>query len=209
MNKLPSVTVITPTIAGREEHLERCLAYCAAQDYQGEIQHLYSDEQMTTGAKRNLLVSQAKGDIIIHMDDDDYYGSDWIRKSVNHLLTTKADTTGLSKAYFFRPPHNLRLYDRSKTPGQIYVLGATLCYWKRVWENNPFKDVRVAEDKYFCAMAGRISPHDHNDNFMVMIHGNNTSSQEAFKTMTPVNNLIARDILKSQYETYVQGQPAI
>jgi glycosyltransferase involved in cell wall biosynthesis len=40
------------------------------------LRYLYRDEKMRIGAKRNLLNKEAKGSIIIAMDDDDYYPAD-------------------------------------------------------------------------------------------------------------------------------------
>jgi glycosyltransferase involved in cell wall biosynthesis len=37
------------------------------------VRYIYSPEKQTIGAKRNRLNNEARGDIIVAMDDDDYY----------------------------------------------------------------------------------------------------------------------------------------
>ena len=38
-----------------------------------QVKYFSYDEKMTLGKKRNLMHEKAKGDILIYMDDDDYY----------------------------------------------------------------------------------------------------------------------------------------
>lgn len=47
------------------------------------IRYIYKDEKLRIGAKRNALNREAKGDIIIAMDDDDYYPPDRVHTVVN------------------------------------------------------------------------------------------------------------------------------
>ncbi len=47
------------------------------------IKYIYKDEKMRLGAKRNALNREAKGEIIIAMDDDDYYPPDRVQTVVN------------------------------------------------------------------------------------------------------------------------------
>ena len=48
------------------------------------IKYFKYDEKMTLGKKRNLLNKKATGDIIVYMDDDDYYPPE----RVSHAVTT-------------------------------------------------------------------------------------------------------------------------
>lgn len=47
------------------------------------IRYIYKDEKMRLGEKRNALNREAKGEIIIAMDDDDYYPPDRVQTVVN------------------------------------------------------------------------------------------------------------------------------
>jgi glycosyltransferase involved in cell wall biosynthesis len=51
-----------------------------------QIKYYYFKEKMTLGKKRNLMHSLCKGDIIIYMDDDDYYPPERVSHAVESLL---------------------------------------------------------------------------------------------------------------------------
>lgn len=211
------VTVITP--CSRPEDLPRLVQIYRAQDYQDkelsilmdfkEHTHMSIDDNvwqwgadraMTIGAKRNELCKLAKGDIILHMDSDDYYAPDFITRSVNHLLSTGAMITGLSSAYFFKPG-NLWYYEyKGKQP---YVIGSGMCYYRKVWEKKPFEDKNSGEDLLFQANAGKVIPHQYIDGFMAMIHDKNTASHKQLSQMKRVNPEIAESILGESYYLYV------
>ena len=46
------------------------------------LRYIYDEEKKNIGAKRNLLNKEAKGDIIIAMDDDDFYFPDRVKHVV-------------------------------------------------------------------------------------------------------------------------------
>lgn len=183
------VSVITPT-AHRPELLKKCVDMFAAQDYEdkelllignpNEINR-YSDVaycipamHLNVGQKRNLGCSMAKGDIMVHMDDDDYYAPDWISRSVGFLLGSGADITGLDNAYFCQP--GVRAWEYTYGMTQPYCLDATLCYFRRTWEREPFANVREGECRNFIANGGRVIPHGYKDGFVAILHGKNSSN---------------------------------
>lgn len=178
---LPSVTVITPSC--RTHMIDRCDNLVVMQDYKGSIEHLLDVHPDTTiGRKRNNLCKQATSDIIVHFDDDDIYAPDWITKSVQHLINTGAEITGLSNAYFY----NGSFLEYKYNGGQPYVLGATMCYWRKVWEKRPFRDINSAEDLYF-QVDRKVIPHYYKHSFLATLHGNNTASHKNMSIYKPVN----------------------
>lgn len=132
--------------------------------------------KQTIGAKRNELIKYSRADIIAHLDSDDYYHPNWISHSVNQLLNTNADMTGLSSAVFRRLSNN-QCYQYIYQTGQPYVLGATQCYWRKTWERAPFPDKQTGEDASFCASAGRVLPHGFISGFEASIHPKNTDKR--------------------------------
>jgi glycosyltransferase involved in cell wall biosynthesis len=50
-----------------------------------QVKYFYYDDKMLLGKKRNLMHSKCSGDIIIYMDDDDYYPPDRISHAVDML----------------------------------------------------------------------------------------------------------------------------
>jgi len=172
--ELPIVTVITPTLDERTAMAERAKLLAQQQDYKGEIEHLWmTGRAYSLGEKRNRLCNSAKGSIICHLDDDDIIAPDWVTKSVEHLIKTGADITGLSSAYFY----NGQLRDFRWNGSQPYVLGATMCYHKHVWERKPFPDLPSGEDTEFQKHM-RVVPHFYKHSFLATLHGNNTASHK-------------------------------
>jgi glycosyltransferase involved in cell wall biosynthesis len=77
------------------------------------IRYIYKDEKMRIGAKRNELNKEAKGSIIIAMDDDDYYPSDRVSSVVTAFKKNpKVELAGSSEM-------NLYYLDSKK----IYTIG--------------------------------------------------------------------------------------
>lgn len=160
---------------------------------------------LSIAAKRNHLCEYAHGDIIIHQDDDDYFAPDWITKTVQHMQSTGADTTGLSDAYFYRPHSKAWKYIWNGK--QKYCIGGTLAYKKSIWQNNRFKETRdgFGEDTLFMRGAGRVIPHTYDKGFVAMIHGNNSTSHIGVQTnprFNAISTAIIEDILGVDYGKY-------
>lgn len=177
------------------------------------------DNKLTIGAKRNIGCISAKGSIIFNFDDDDFYSPKWISKSVEHLLSTGAELTGLSSAYFLKQPDQLYRYqyENKLPPFKPYVLGATMCYLKSYWENHKFKEqdperpnqpLRNGEDWYFSLDCENIVPHEHINDFTAIIHGGNTSSGKNLnnKAYTPTSIEHLHNIMGADIEKYITLQ---
>lgn len=156
-------------------------------------------------AKRNHLCEYAQGEIIVTQDDDDWFASDWISRTVQHMQETGADTTGIDKAWFYKPHSQLWQYrwnGKSK-----YCVGGTLAYKKSIWEQNKFRETSdgFGEDTLFMQKAGRIIPHSYHDGFVAMIHGNNSTSHNGVKTnprFHPHHPDHMRKVLGKDYNKY-------
>ncbi len=155
------------------------------------------------GAKRNYGCEMAKGEIILHMDDDDWYAPDWISKSVAALQSSGASLTGLREAYFYRPHSEMWLYSYPAN-AQPYIVGASMCYYKSTWQHNHFPDISEGEDTLFCANAGKIKPHDYKEGAVFMITGDNTASHKQLgkKEFKQINIAKARMLLGKDCEKY-------
>src|SRR5262249_55794825 len=55
------------------------------------IRYFHLDRKLTIGAKRNIACTHARGDLIAHWDDDDWYASSRIRTQVDALHKSTAD----------------------------------------------------------------------------------------------------------------------
>jgi len=147
----------------------------ASQDYKGPIEHIIVKDEGFVGYKRNLACERASGEIIIHFDSDDWYGPDWVSKSVMHLLLSNADVGGLSSFYFYNETDDLAW--RYAFPNSGWVAGATMCYRRSFWQRHKFHNLQIGEDNQFCQGA-IVQPHNHMENFVARIHTENTSSKD-------------------------------
>lgn len=67
-----------------------------------QIKYFTLNEKKTLGFKRNYMHEQAKGSIIVYMDDDDYYPPDRISHAVDRLQRNpKALCAGASELYIY------------------------------------------------------------------------------------------------------------
>jgi len=66
------------------------------------LNYIFSEDKMTIGEKRNRLNQEAKGDILIAMDDDDYYFPERVFAAVSALQKKPTvDLAGSSHIYMY------------------------------------------------------------------------------------------------------------
>ena len=124
----PFVSVITPTYNRRRfiPHLIQCYKqqtypldrmewiilddgqekvkdfFDTAAKYIPNIRYISSDEKKTIGAKRNLLNKLALGDIIVAMDDDDYYVVERVEAAVKAFKKNpQVELAGATEIYMY------------------------------------------------------------------------------------------------------------
>jgi hypothetical protein len=164
-----TVSIVTPTTHDRAIFNERIASIGRSQDYPHIAEHLFDYSDSVIGTKRNNLANTAIGDIIVHMDSDDYYAYDWVSKCVQELQQSPtADIVGLSQFYATGG------YKYVGSNSSKIVWGATMAYRKTFWERNKFADMHIGEDYMFCKKANTyINPYI--DGFLATIHSGNTS----------------------------------
>lgn len=173
----PAVSIICPTIESRK-HLRQRVEFMA--DYQTYpiLELLFDKEPGTIGEKRNRLCDRAKGDVIIHMDDDDLYATYWIEVSVAELIKKESDMVGLSNACFTDIEDNYATWEyKYGISDKPFVLGATMVYWKETWRKHPFEHRNTGEDVKFQRARHEpinIVPHNFKEGFLATIHEGNT-----------------------------------
>ena len=67
------------------------------------IQYIRSDTKLSIGAKRNRLHAAARGEILVCMDDDDYYPPERVNHAVMTLVGRKASLAGATRNHVFFP----------------------------------------------------------------------------------------------------------
>jgi glycosyltransferase involved in cell wall biosynthesis len=192
--KLPFVSCIMPT-GNRQQFIPYAIDYFLHQDYRnseliilddGEapsyslvsdncrIRYYYSQVPQVLGDKRNFCCNKARGDVIVHLDDDDWYAEDWIRRQVHELLTSGADVTGLNNVNFFLTEINKKWKYRDAAGQDPWAYGGTLAYLKSYWAAHPFKNLHAGEDKDFVTGAGiKLHNHNYTSGYLGLIHHEN------------------------------------
>lgn len=114
-----------------------------------QIKYFKYDEKMTLGKKRNLLNDNSKGDIIIFIDDDDYYPPERITHAVETLQKNpKALCAGSSEMFIFFK-HINKMY-KFGPYGPNHATAATFAFKKELLKITRFNEASsVAEEKQF------------------------------------------------------------
>jgi glycosyltransferase involved in cell wall biosynthesis len=171
MVKLPMVSVCTPTFNRRpfipmmlkcfehqtypKDRIEWIIVDDGTDKIEELVRHIPQvkyfkfDIKMTLGEKRNLLNDTAKGDIIVYMDDDDYYPPERIMHAVKSLLNTpKALCAGSSEMYIFFKHINKMI--KFGPYGPNHATAATFAFKRELLSKTRFDEKSsVAEEKKF------------------------------------------------------------
>jgi glycosyltransferase involved in cell wall biosynthesis len=114
-----------------------------------QIKYLKYEEKMTLGKKRNIANGECKGDIIVYMDDDDYYPPERISHCVEILKANpKALCAGTSTMYmYFKHIHKMYTFGPY---GPNHATAATFAFRKKLLNITKFKEsASIAEEKHF------------------------------------------------------------
>lgn len=119
MHKEPSlVTVVIPTIKGREELLERAIQSIKNQTYKN-IEIIIVDEGLPAPVQRNIGIKRSKGKYIAFLDDDDEWLPTKIEKQVEYmnkhpavgLLVTWIEDKRFDETYIDKYPEIISRYE--------------------------------------------------------------------------------------------------
>jgi len=112
------------------------------------VRYFKYDEKMTVGKKRNITNEKAKGDIIVYMDDDDYYPPDRVSHAVEKLTGSKALCAG-SSAMFIYFKHIDKMFQFGPY-GPNHATAATFAFKKELLNQTKFnEESSVAEERNF------------------------------------------------------------
>ena len=112
--------------------------------------------KMTIAQKRNIAVSKATGEIIIHMDDDDYYPPESILARVKVLEKYKKDGIKCVGCTQIGTYDILNNRSSMSSDGPISFSEATMAYYREFWLEQPFRNDQLrAEHKGF--MENRLN----------------------------------------------------
>jgi predicted O-methyltransferase YrrM len=195
---MPLISCIMPT-ANRRVFAPQAIRYFQRQDYanreliilddgdqkiadlipsDGRIRYFEMDRRQTMGAKHNLACDLARGDVIVHWDDDDWM-ADWrLSYQIETLLAQSANALcGLMRLYFYDPAAD-RAWEYAY-PGndRPWVIGSTFCYRREFSQAHRFPDMNEGADTVFVwgLQDATIVAHTRHDFYVGLVHPANTS----------------------------------
>ena len=170
-NQLPFVSVCTPTFNRRPfiPYMIKCFEH---QDYPKEriewiiiddgtdkigdlvkhipqVKYFSVEKKLLLGNKRNIMHEKSKGDIIVYMDDDDYYPPERISHAVSMLMKTpKALCAGSSEIYIYFK-HIQKMYQFGPYK-ETHSTAGTFAFRKELLKITRYEDTAaLAEEKHF------------------------------------------------------------
>ena len=169
--ELPFVSVCTPTF-NRRPFIEYMIKCFLNQDYPKDkmewiiiddgtdkisdlvkhvkcVKYYKYDKKMSLGKKRNIMHEKSKGDIIVYMDDDDYYPPERVSHAVVTLLKDpNALCAGSSEIYIYFK-HIQKLYQFGPYSPNHATAG-TFAFKKELLKDHSYEDgAALAEEKHF------------------------------------------------------------
>ena len=114
-----------------------------------QVKYTYYKEKMLLGKKRNLMHNKCSGDIIIYMDDDDYYPPERISHAVQTLLDNPTFLiAGCSEMYVYFDSRQ-KMY-RCGPYKEYHSTAATFAFRKELLKETSYNNENaLAEERYF------------------------------------------------------------
>jgi len=196
-DNLPFVSVCTPTF-NRRPFIEMMVACFDSQDYPKDrmewiivddgsdpiedlvsshpnVKYFRYNNKLSLGKKRNIMHDKTKGDIIVYMDDDDYYPPDRVSHAVDMLTThPTALCAGSSEMYIY-------FNDRKRMVqfgpyGKDHATAGTFAFKRQLLKQTRYnEDACLAEEREF--LKGYTIPFVQLDplkTILVFSHSHNT-----------------------------------
>ena len=246
--KYPFVSVCTPTF-NRRPFIPAMLSCFNNQDYPQDrmewiiiddgtdpvedlvashprVKYFKYDTKMTLGKKRNLLHEKSRGEILVYMDDDDYYPPQRVSHAV-HMLVTHPDAlcAGSSEIYIYFK--HIGQMKRFGPYGPNHATAGTFAFKRKLLKQHRYdEEACLAEERAFLkdytVPFVQLDPmkvilvfsHDHNtfDKRKLLINANPDIVRDSpKKVMDFIKDAALRRFYMSELENlledYAPGRP--
>lgn len=194
---VPLVSCIMPT-ADRRRWVPTAIEYFLRQEYptrelivldDGEdrvadlippdprIRYVALDRRLVLGEKRNRACDLARGEIIVHWDDDDWQAPNRLRYQVDALEASGGGLCGANKTLYFAPDTEQAWLYSYPERLRTWVAGSSLCYRRELWHENRFASIGVGEDTRFVwdPRVGKPQVLADHRFYAALIHSGNSS----------------------------------
>lgn len=137
------------------------------------VKYLRLDRRTPTGRKLNLGFECAKGSILQKLDDDDYYGPDFLARAAARIQASRWRRAIAAWDCFLV---HLAGSPELRFSGYGWMAGGTLCFRREVWASRPFRAVARDEDAMFLEdhPGRRLRVRDAPEQYVLVRHGRNT-----------------------------------
>lgn len=159
------------------------------------LKFIWSEDKMTLGEKRNRLNQEARGDIIVAMDDDDFYFPERVEEAVKALQDNPGyRLAGSSEVYMYFT--DTREIWKAGPYFKGHATNGTMAWTKSYADTHQYDEtVAFSEEKSF--LEGYKNPLvqlNPKTVMLVMSHSDNTFDKTELRTNT--NPLLVRTNLK-------------
>jgi glycosyltransferase involved in cell wall biosynthesis len=163
-----------------------------------QVKYFKFDTKMTLGQKRNFLNEKATGDIILFMDDDDYYPPERISHAVDVLRQNPKALCAGSSAMFIYFKHINKMYLFGPY-GASHATAATFAFRKELLLKTKFNEnSSVAEEKQFLKdYTIPFAQLDSKKSILVFSHTHNSFDKKELLKQMPNPTIHETDILPS------------
>lgn len=147
---------------------------------EARIRHIFSSSR-SIPEKRNIACGLADGEIIAHIDSDDWSDANRLDDQVKRLEESNRAVTGYNAMLFYAEhlPEEGRYF--RYVGSQTYAVGTSLMYTKAWWQKHKFPEVKpIGEDNVFvnsARQAGQIVVTDAGKMMVARIHPDNTATK--------------------------------
>lgn len=167
----PFVSVCTPTYNRRkfipqliecykqQTYPKELMEWIVVDDGEDSVEDLFKDvegvkyfrvnQKMKLGRKRNFMHEKTKGEILVYMDDDDYYPPDRVNHAVNRLRSQpRALAAGSSIVYIYF--NDLDKIYQFGPYGPMHATAGTFAFKRELLQQTRYDDnAEIAEEKQF------------------------------------------------------------
>ena len=114
-----------------------------------QVKYYEYDVKMPLGKKRNIMHTKSKGDIIVYMDDDDYYPPERVSHAVNMLVTHPSALCAGSSEIYIWFKHIQKMFQFGPY-GPNHATAGTFAFKRELLKDHKYEDTAsLAEEKAF------------------------------------------------------------
>jgi glycosyltransferase involved in cell wall biosynthesis len=139
------------------------------------VKYFEFSTKMSLGEKRNLMHKKSKGEILVYMDDDDYYPTERVSHAVETLLAHPEALCSGSSEIFIYFKHNTSVY-KFGPYGPNHATAGTFAFKRKLLETSCYDNkAAIAEERQFLKNYTvpfvQLDPHK---TILVFSHDHNT-----------------------------------